>query len=64
MIKINGVDIDRNEIKLSEYLLDNGYITGRIVIEINGNILPRESYNNIILHNNDKVEILNFVGGG
>lgn len=64
MIKINGVDIDRNEIKLSEYLLDNGYITGRIVIEINGNILPRESYNNIILHNNDKVEILTFVGGG
>lgn len=64
MIKINGVEIDKNEIKLSEYLSDNGYMTGRIVIEINGNILPRESYNNIILHNNDKVEILTFVGGG
>lgn len=64
MIKINGVEVSENEIKLSEYLSNNGYITTRIVIEINGEILPRESYNTTVLYDNDKVEILNFVGGG
>lgn len=64
MIKINGVKVDVNEIKLSDYLADNGYIISRIVIELNGDILPRESYDTTILKENDKVEILTFVGGG
>lgn len=64
MIKINGVKVDVSEIKLSDYLADNGYIISRIVIELNGDILPRESYDTTILKENDKVEILTFVGGG
>ena len=64
MMKINGVKVDVNEIKLSDYLADNGYIISRIVIELNGDILPRESYDTTILKENDKVEILTFVGGG
>lgn len=64
MIRINGAEVDSNELKLSDYLADNGYITSRIVIELNGDILPRENYNTTVLQENDKVEILTFVGGG
>lgn len=64
MITINGTEVKKSEIRLAEYLLENNYATSRIVIEINGNILPRESYNKTILYNNDKIEILTFVGGG
>jgi sulfur carrier protein len=35
-----------------------------IVVELNLNIIPKEHYESTNLHNDDKVEIINFVGGG
>ena len=36
----------------------------KIAIELNGTILPKQNYSNKKLKNNDKIEIVQFIGGG
>tara|TARA_B100000530_G_scaffold144029_1_gene90152 strand:+ start:102 stop:347 length:246 start_codon:yes stop_codon:yes gene_type:complete len=36
----------------------------KIAIELNGMILPKENYGKKKLKNNDKIEIVQFIGGG
>ena len=36
----------------------------RVVAEINGNVLTRDKYADTLVNNGDKVELINFVGGG
>ena len=36
----------------------------KVAIELNGKILPQSKYNNKILKNNDRIEIVQFIGGG
>ena len=36
----------------------------KIAIELNGTILPKQYYGKKKLKNNDKVEIVEFIGGG
>ena len=36
----------------------------KIAIELNGMILPKENYRKKKLKNNDKIEIVQFIGGG
>ena len=36
----------------------------KIAIELNGTILPKQRYNMKIIKNNDKIEIVQFIGGG
>ena len=36
----------------------------KIAIEVNGTILPKQSYAKKKLKNNDKIEIVQFIGGG
>lgn len=35
-----------------------------VVVELNGDIIYKEEYEKVILKDNDKVEIVRFVGGG
>lgn len=64
MIRINGVNIDKNELSLMQYLEENSIIPQRIAVELNEEILPKANYNSTILKDGDVVEIVNFVGGG
>jgi len=36
----------------------------KVAIEVNGQIVEKNKYTNLILNNNDKVEIVHFIGGG
>tara|TARA_B100001013_G_scaffold45163_1_gene23810 strand:- start:229 stop:447 length:219 start_codon:yes stop_codon:yes gene_type:complete len=36
----------------------------KVAIEINGVIVEKNKYSNLILNKNDKVEIVHFIGGG
>lgn len=65
MIKINGKQIDEEEIRLQTYLEENGFLSeGRIAVECNEVIIPRAEYGDIVFHSGDVVEIVSFVGGG
>ena len=41
-----------------------GYQNQRIAIEINESIIPKSSHSSHLLKNQDKVEVINAVGGG
>jgi|TARA_X000001036_G_scaffold402626_1_gene408552 sulfur carrier protein len=45
---------------LKKYKLDNK----KVAIEYNGTIISKENYKKKYLKNNDKVEIVHFIGGG
>ena len=36
----------------------------KVAIEVNGEIVEKNKYTNLILNKNDKVEIVKFIGGG
>lgn len=49
---------------LSEYLEKNKYAANRIAIEYNGDILSKKDYPSTVINENDKIEIVTFMGGG
>ena len=65
LININGkaeeVKIKSN---LAELILTKGLCAEKVVIEHNLCIIPKEEWQNTSLQENDKVEIVSFVGGG
>jgi len=64
-IKINGkLKTIKQNTKLS-ILIDFLKIPiKKVAIELNGEILDKKNLNKIVLRNNDKVEIVHFIGGG
>ena len=64
-IQLNG---DPYEIKdgtnLNELLIKLKIEKNKVAIEVNGEIVERKKYTNLILNKNDKVEIVQFIGGG
>jgi len=36
----------------------------KVAVEVNGEIIDRSNYTNLILSKDDKVEIVHFIGGG
>lgn len=64
MIRINGVDIDKAELPLMQYLEENSIQPQRIAVELNEEILPKSQYADTVLKDGDVAEIVNFVGGG
>lgn len=64
MICINGEKVEKDEIKLSAYLEENGINPQRIAVELNGEILPKSQYSDTVLKDGNIIEIVNFVGGG
>jgi sulfur carrier protein len=64
MVRINGNDVAAAEQNLQAFLEKEGYRCDRIAIELNGTIVPRRTYADVILHDGDSMEIVHFVGGG
>ena len=64
MVKINGESVDAAGQTLAQYLASTACNPGRIVIEYNEVILPKEQHETTILADGDRVEIISFMGGG
>jgi sulfur carrier protein len=64
-ITVNGEEkkLER-EISLLKFLEENNINTGVVVVEYNYDIPDREKWKEIILSDGDRLEILQFVGGG
>lgn len=63
MITVNGEELDfsGNISGLLDVLEYNGK---RVAVELNENIVPKSEYDNTIISDGDKLEIVRFVGGG
>ena len=64
-IQLNGkkVKIQRN-LGIKDLIKKYRLKENKIAIELNGTILPKDHYKNKKVKNNDKIEIVQFIGGG
>ena len=64
-IQLNGKKvIIKSNISLFDLLKKYKLINKKVAIEHNGIIIPKVNYKKKSLKNNDKVEIVHFIGGG
>jgi len=64
-VKINGEDREVNDGLTLTALLESLQIRpGRVVVERNRDIVPREDYSATSIMEGDTLEIVHFVGGG
>ena len=64
MVTINGKACEVAGESLAAYLAQNGYVSARVAVECNGNIIPKAAYAETWLQDGDQIEIVSFVGGG
>ena len=64
-IQLNGKKvIIRSDYSLFDLLKKYNLINKKVAIEHNGEIIPKTNLKKKNLKNNDKVEIVHFIGGG
>ena len=64
-IQLNGDPYEiNNGIDLNELLNKLKIQKNKVAIEVNGEIVEKSKYLNLILNKGDKVEIVKFIGGG
>ena len=51
-------------VSVADLLAARGHDAALVVVERNGNIVPREAFARTPLHEGDSLEIVQFVGGG
>ena len=64
MVIINGEAVNAAGQTVSAYLAAAGFDPANVVVERNEEILPKEAYDAAILADDDRIEIVCFVGGG
>ena len=64
-MRVNGKEVvlSSNQ-RLLDFLNSQQYDPKKIAIERNGEIVPKAIYHQVILDNEDRLEIVRFVGGG
>ena len=64
-IQLNGTPYEiNNSISLNELLNKLKIQKDKVAVEVNGAIVEKNKYPNVILNKGDKVEIVHFIGGG
>lgn len=62
---VNGKPVEHNSGMTVAALIDaQGLDRTRVAVELNGQIVSRATFDDTLLHDDDKVEIVHFVGGG
>ena len=64
-IKVNGkLKVVNRNINLSILIKNLKIQLKKVAIEMNGEIVDKKKLNRIFLKNNDRIEIVHFIGGG
>ena len=64
-MRVNGKDLEPAlPMTVKDLIQSTGYRQERVAVELNGKIVPRSEYPNVLLKNDDSIEIVGFVGGG
>ena len=64
-IQLNGKKVVvKTNYSISDLLKKYKLSNKKIAVELNGVIIPKTSYKKKYLKNNDKIEIVHFIGGG
>ncbi|MDD2233762.1 MAG: sulfur carrier protein ThiS [Desulfitobacteriaceae bacterium] len=64
-MKFNGEILQLSrDISLLQFVQENKYDISKIAVELNGDIVPKTSYADVMLREEDILEVVSFVGGG
>ncbi len=64
-LQLNGKKISiKSNISIFDLLVKYKLTNKKIAVEHNGKIIPKTNYKKKKLKNNDKIEIVHFIGGG
>jgi sulfur carrier protein len=64
-IQLNGKKVKiQSNLSVKDLIKKYRLKENKIAIELNGTILPKDHYKNKKVKNNDKIEIVQFIGGG
>ncbi len=64
-MKVNGEKFEfREGMTVSELVAEMGFSEAMVAVELNLDILPRDSFSSTVLKENDCIEVVRFVGGG
>jgi thiamine biosynthesis protein thiS len=64
-MKVNGEKFDfREGMTVSDLVAEMGFSEAMVAVELNLDILPRDSFSSTVLKENDCIEVVRFVGGG
>jgi len=64
-IQLNGDPYEINDrTNLNELVNKLKIQKNKVAIEVNGEIIQKDKYQNLVLKKDDKVEIVHFIGGG
>ncbi len=72
---MNNLNVAKIQLNGNPYKINNGtnlnellnrlkIKKNKVAIEVNGEIIEKKKYPNLILNKDDKVEIVHFIGGG
>lgn len=53
-----------NSVTVKEFLISKGYDCTKVAVERNGNIIPKATFSETLLYDEDTIEVVRFVGGG
>lgn len=64
-MKVNGnlIELEKQQ-SLYEFLMEKNFNLTMIAVERNGEIVPKATYKEVLLEEEDNLEIVQFVGGG
>lgn len=64
-VLVNGQQWEfSGEMNILQLLHELGMIVDRVAVEVNQQILDKKEFNTHFLKNDDKIEVISFVGGG
>ena len=63
-IQLNGKIVIKSNYSILDLLKKYKLNNKKVAIELNGIIIPKIKYKKKYLKNNDKVEVVHFIGGG
>lgn len=64
-MKVNGEIFEfREGMTVSNLIAEMGFSEAMVAVELNLDILPRDSFSSTVLKESDCIEVVRFVGGG
>ena len=64
-MRVNGAEMILDKpLSVAAFLDKEGYDQNRVAVEKNGTVISRKSYSEEMLSEDDRLEIVSFIGGG
>ncbi|HID26129.1 MAG TPA: sulfur carrier protein ThiS [Thermoplasmata archaeon] len=65
MIEVNGRKVGwKKDETISELLKRMNYLFPLVIVKINGEVIPRKEFSNVVVPDNSKIDVIHMISGG